>query len=165
MDHGPAKPVRVECGCKCGLYGAPRARPWRNGCLCVKRCKCKRCEAGRYKRRASSRERAIAKDTGGKRVPLSGAGGFADVVGPVWIEETAGEAVVRGIRRWFESKTVERKTRAIRTNLTKPWALVLAWAPYQGGNISKQLVVMDYAGFVELVQMAGRDKAPSEESA
>lgn len=142
------------CGCGCGLHGTYRQRAWRNGVTCVRQCKCRRCEAPKYRRRAAARERRIAKDLGGERSPLSGAVNGADVItaGVIEIEETANESVVRGIRRWWESKTVAAKTaRLFARHGDVPRALVLVW------DGRKRLVVTRYEDFRSLVLMASTE--------
>ncbi len=107
-----------------------------------------------YRKRAAQRERRIAKDLGGERSPLSGAVNGADVVtaGVIEIEETANEAVVRGIRRWWESQGVSAKTARLFARYgSVPRALVLVW-----GN-RKRLVVMRYEDFRSLVRMASTE--------
>lgn len=138
---------RTGCGCGCGLFGSPRARPWRNGQLCVKRCKCKRCEASRHKPRAAARERAIARTVGGVRIPLSGQGGGPDVSGRWDIEETSNEAIVRGVRRWWESKGVQSKVAALYSRALVPRAVVLSWPDTLDGPRRRKLVVMTWDDF------------------
>lgn len=86
---------------------------------------------------------------------MSGQGGRADVEGIVNIEETASEAVARGIRRWWLSGTIQSKTAALRLLTSRPSALVVAWPTAKGGNVRKRLAVMTYEDFVALVQQAG----------
>ncbi len=148
------KPDPEPCACGCGAVGAARTKAWRDGLRHSRTCKCSRCMAPLYRRRAAQRERRIAKDLGGKRSPLSGAVNGADVVtaGVIEIEETANEAVIRGIRRWSESKTVSAKTARLFARYGNvPRALVLVW-----GN-RKRLVVMRYEDFRSLVRMASTE--------
>ncbi len=92
----------------------------------------------------------MAKDLGGQRSAFSGAINGADVVAPfIEIEETANEAVVRGIRRWWTSKTVVDKTARL---FARPGhvarVLVLTW------DGRKRVVVMRYDDLRLLVRMA-----------
>ncbi len=145
------KPDPAACSCGCGVIGQPRARAWHDGLAAHARtCRCRRCEAPRYRQRAAKRERRMAKDLGGQRSPLSGAINGADVVAPfIEIEETANETVVRGIRRWWTSKTVVDKTDRL---FARPGdvarALVLTW------DGRKRVVVMRYDDLQLLVRMA-----------
>ena len=141
------KPGPVECGCKCGLVGMPRARPWRNGQTCVKRCKCNRCEGRRHGKRAYSRERSLAKDTGGRRTYGSGRGGGPDTSGLVDCEETSQETIVRGARAWWRGKGVQAKTAALYSRRIVPRAFVLSWSDTEDGPRRKQLVIMEYDDF------------------
>lgn len=111
MSSGVANlKVTVDCPCGCGKHGTPRKRAWRDGLRHVRLCECNRCDAPRHKRDASIREREIAADLGGTREPMSGALSGADVVAHMWsFEETSNETIVRGFRRWWTSKTVQRK--------------------------------------------------------
>jgi len=112
----------------------------------------------RHRLRASARERAIAKDTGGTRVPLSGAGGGVDISGPlVDIEETANQAITRGIRLWWESKALVTKTAALYSRALVPRALVLTW------DRRKRLVVMTYDDWRWLLGQMNDDE-PTESS-
>ncbi len=148
------KPDPEPCPCGCGVVGAARVKPWRDGLHHAKRCTCHRCMAPLYRKRAAQRERRIAKDLGGERSPLSGAINGADVVaaGLIEIEETANEAIVRGIRRWWESKGVCAKTARLFARYGDvPRALVLVW------DSRKRLVVMRYEDFRSLVHMASTE--------
>lgn len=56
------KPGPGPCGCGCGLEGVLRARPWRDGVICVKRgCSCKRCLGKRSRAKGDSRARQARK--------------------------------------------------------------------------------------------------------
>lgn len=140
--------VRVVCGCGCGEVGAPRARAWRDGTHCVRRCSCKRCAGGRTKSTARRRENRIAKDIGGRRNLGSGAFGGHDVTGVVEVEETAAAAVVRGFRRWWFSKTVTTKTAKVFGQKQRPGVLVLS----EGGK--PFAAAMPYPAFVQLCLLA-----------
>lgn len=51
-----------ECGCGCGLEGFLRARPWRDGVVCVKRgCVCRRCLGRRNREKGDSKARQARK--------------------------------------------------------------------------------------------------------
>lgn len=120
---------RIDCPCGCGVYGSPRARPSRDGLVHARRCPCKRCAAGRYRRNAYRREKTVARATGGQRNIASGRlGGFDTIGGAVEVEETAEVAVVRGFRRWYGSKTFAGKFGRLfgRAGL-RPRAAVLSW--------------------------------------
>lgn len=154
----------IECPCGCTMFGHPRARAWKDGLgPHVRKCPCKRCQAPRFKKNASRRERKIGKAVGGARNPGSGAWGGADTVGGVaLVEETANVGVTRGIRRWWESKTVTNKVSRLYEHALQPRALVLSWdardpqlleadAP---GRVQPQIVVMTYADWVQLCALA-----------
>lgn len=50
------------CGCGCEVFGTFRARPWRDGVLCVRRgCSCKRCLGKRSRAKGDSRARQARK--------------------------------------------------------------------------------------------------------
>lgn len=50
------KPAPGPCGCGCGVEGPPRARPWKDGTLCVKRgCSCRRCLGKRSGKKGDSK--------------------------------------------------------------------------------------------------------------
>lgn len=135
------------CGCGCGCYGTLK-RPWRsNGVRCVRGCGCKQCHGRSVKRRASERERRIARDLGGERSPLSGALNGADVTGPVDVEETSDKAVCRGFVAWVGGKGVQAKTaRLLARRTDAPRALLLS----PGGRPS--WAVMPYEDFVQLAR-------------
>jgi len=97
-------------------------------------------------KRAAVRERKVAAAVGGSREPRSGAERGVDVSGSVvWIEETSNLAIVRGIKRWWESKAVTRKVRRLHSQSVVPSALVLSWAG------KAQLVAMRAADFYQIV--------------
>jgi hypothetical protein len=85
------------------------------------------------------REHRIARDAGGVREPLSGALSGLDGRSGVWVwEETAEFAVCRGVRRWWGTKTVQRKVarlygrpggeaRALVLTDEKPWLVVMLY--------------------------------------
>lgn len=139
------KPDPIPCACGCGAVGRPRTKAWRDSLHHSVTCRCARCKAPTYRRAAAKRERAIAKDIGGERHALSGALSGVDVSSViVEVEETSNVAVTRGIRRWFESLTVQRKiARLIAHGRVSgvPSALVLTW------ERRRRLVVMDYESF------------------
>ena len=56
-DHwSNMKPGPESCGCGCGLVGSLRARPWRDGVVCVKRgCVCKRCTGKRSRAKGDNK--------------------------------------------------------------------------------------------------------------
>jgi hypothetical protein len=103
-------PLKAECPCGCGKFGAVRQKVQRDGLAHVRGCPCRRCAAPRHKNNASARERRVARDTGGERSVLSGAlSGYDGRAGlHVW-EETAEVAIVRGFRSWIEGKGVTGK--------------------------------------------------------
>lgn len=149
-------PQRDECPCKCGAYGVLRRRAWSDGLHHTRNCECKRyCEASRFPRRAKRREQGIAKDLGGTREPFSGALSGADVTAPGWsFEETSNEAVIRGFRRWWTSKTVTRKVARLFARHGEAHALILSW----GGK--PRVVICEYPDFIgqfgaQMVEMCG----------
>lgn len=121
-------PVKEDCACGCGTFGTPTKKLQRDGLHHVGRCPCARCRAPRHKKNASRRERKIARDAGGERSPLSGAlNGYDGRAGlDVW-EETSAEAVVRGIRKWWQSKTVTDKIERLMKLSGVNRHLILSW--------------------------------------
>lgn len=142
------KPDLCDCACGCGAVGRPRVKAWRDGLHHARSCVCRRCKAPTYRRAAAQRERAIAKATGGERNALSGALSGVDVSGPlVDIEETTNQAVVRGIRRWWSSKTVQSKVARLFAHAQVsgvPACLILSW------DHRRRLAVMTYEDFAGL---------------
>lgn len=137
-------PQKVACPCGCGVFGTPRKKAWGDGLRHVRGCApCNRCAGSRHGRNASRRERRIATDLGGAREPMSGALSGADVKAGGWsFEETTNEAVVRGFRRWWTSKTVRTKTARLLARHGEAHALILSW------DGRPQCVVVPYADFV-----------------
>jgi hypothetical protein len=59
------KPDPVACGCGCGTVGPLRARPWRDGVVCVKRgCVCPRCRGKRSRKKGDDKARQARKALG-----------------------------------------------------------------------------------------------------
>lgn len=117
------------CGCGCGEYGTLK-KPWRsNGVRCVAhKCKCKQCVGGRQPGNARRRENKIAKATGGTREPMSGnLSGIDGRAGLDEWEETMEKAVVRGFRRWVESKTVTSKLARLMARRGSRRHFILTW--------------------------------------
>lgn len=143
------KPDPAPCVCGCGAIGRPRVRAWNDGLGPHNRnCVCRRCRARNYGRKASARERGIAKQLGGERQALSGALSGADVTGRVDLEETSNLAVTRGLRRWWESKGVATKRARLEARTSDaPKALVLSW----GEPCKPQIVVMRWDDFRRMV--------------
>ncbi len=146
MTFGLVAPVRIDCPCGCGRYGAPRKSAWRDGLVHTKNCECSGyCLAGEQKRTAMRREDRVAAKSGGRRNPGSGARGGMDLADHVFqIEETANVAIVRGFRSWWSGKGVQDKVRyLLGREAMGPRALVLSW------DDEPQMVVMpfsDWAG-------------------
>ena len=141
------KPEAVVCPCGCEKVGQPRRKPWNDGLPAhVRGCKpCRRCTGSRQKPKASARERRVAKAIGGERHVLSGALSGVDVSNSVVdIEETAGEAIARGLRRWWESKAVTNKVARLYSRRVLPHAFLVWIAPRRG------LVVMTFEDFCVL---------------
>lgn len=70
----------------------------------------------------------MAKDTGGAREPLSGGLSGIDGRSGLWVwEETAQVSLVRGVRRWWESKQVQAKTARLMARHGVARAFVLSW--------------------------------------
>lgn len=104
-------PIKVTCPCGCLTFGTPRVKAWSDGLRHVKGCPCRRCEGSRHKRRASARERRMAREIGGDRQMLSGALSGYDIGAGLWVvEETAQKSLVRGLFSWWDSKQITRKT-------------------------------------------------------
>lgn len=136
------KPDPVACPCGCGIVAQPRRKAWQDGLAPHSRgCPCRRCIGSRQRGKASRRERRIASDMGGDREVFSGAlSGVDGRAGlDVW-EETAEKAVCRGIRRWWNTLTVQRKIarlmartgvrRALVLTDEKPWLVVMLYEDY-----------------------------------
>lgn len=108
-------PEKADCPCGCGLFGTVRKKTWSDGSRHVRSCKCRRCEGGRQKPRATVRETKFARETGGERSPLSGALSGYDVRVPllgggwVYVEETTQEAFCRGLERWWGNAGTQLK--------------------------------------------------------
>ena len=146
-------PLRMNCPCGCGTFGALRRKIMRDGLRHVSRCPCQRCLAPRYKNRARGREHRIAAAVGGRRNLASGAYGGNDTVGGICtVEETANQHVCRGIRPSSGTKTVTRKLAGLYSDSSKPRALVLT-------DEKPWLVVQTYADFEWLCQIK-RGAAP-----
>lgn len=141
-------PVKVDCPCGCGAFGTPRKKAWGDGLRHVRGCPapgavCRRCVGSRQRAKAYRRERQLAMDLDAQREPMSGQLSGADVIGHLWsFEETASEAVVRGFRRWWTSKTVRTKTARLFGRHGEARALVLSW------DGRPQVVIAPYEDFV-----------------
>lgn len=59
LDVTPNLKTNVgSCGCGCELYGTLRAKPWRDGVVCVRRgCTCPRCRGKRNRAKGDSKAR------------------------------------------------------------------------------------------------------------
>ena len=153
------KPDPVPCPCACGLIGFPRAKTWKGELLPhVKLCRCRRCEGSRFSRRASQRERSLARRLpGGERQALSGALNGADVVSAVLdVEETAGKAYARGLFRWWDSKSTQRKVGRLMDRRLRPRAFIV-YAEDQDPDDRRRrrgLAVLPVSDLVELCEAA-----------
>jgi len=151
------KPDPAICPCGCGVIGRPRTRAWRGEAEPhTRNCTCRRCSAGAHGKNERKRVGRFARATGLTRAPMSGAVIGYDLGGIVAVEETANEAVVKGLRKWWAGVGVQRKVRRIREQQLQPWAFVASW------DGKPRLVVMDPEGFAALCQAAngpdfGRD--------
>lgn len=122
------KPDPVACPCGCGTVARPRAKAWGDGLYHARGCPCRRCVGGRQVGKARRREHKVAKATGGTREPMSGNLSGIDGKAGLWTwEETANEAVVRGLRRWWTSKTVQTKTARMMSRHGEAHALICSW--------------------------------------
>ncbi len=134
---------KLDCPCGCGTYGMPRRKAWGDGLRHVRLCPCRRCAGSRHRGKANRRENRIAADLGGNREPLSGGLSGADVRAHMWsFEETSNEAVVRGFRRWWTSKTVRSKVARLNARHGEAHALILSW------DGRPQAVITAYEDFV-----------------
>lgn len=62
MNVEPNFANKAECGCGCGQFGTLRAKPWRDGVVCVRRgCDCPRCRGKRNRQRGDSKARRARK--------------------------------------------------------------------------------------------------------
>lgn len=148
--------ARESCGCGCELYGTLRKKAWSNGQRCVRGCKCRRCVGGRQTPKARRRENRIAKDLGLERSVLSGALNGADLTGYLDIEETANEALVRGLRRWYSSKQVQSKLARLHARPgDAPKAFVASW------DGRPQLMVFEYADGARMALAASQEPEAS----
>jgi hypothetical protein len=139
------KPDPVECVCGCGTLGQPRRKAWNDGLAAhVKGCPCRRCVGSRQRGKSRKREHRVARDTGGQREIFSGQLSGVDGRAGLWVwEETSEQAVCRGLRRWWNAKTVRTKVarlygrpggeyRAVILTDEKPHLVVMLyedWAP------------------------------------
>jgi hypothetical protein len=136
-------PVKIACPCGCLLFGTPKKKAWGDGLHHVRACQCRRCKGGRTSSTARRRENRIARDTGGTREPMSGNLSGKDVTIGLWsIEETANEAIVRGIRRWWTSKGVRTKMARLMARHGEAHSLVCSW------DGRPQIVVTPYEDWV-----------------
>jgi hypothetical protein len=147
----PVIPIRVKCVCTdaaCPRIGTPRPRPWSNGELHIKRCRCpERCGAGAQTGLARRRESKVARAVGGTRNAGSGNKGGGDVInGLVDVEETAQADITRSFRRWWLGAAVQKKVAQLLRRQFKPRALVLSW------DNKPQFVVMPFGDFAHLCE-------------
>jgi hypothetical protein len=118
----------TACPCQCGTVGTPRVKAWADGLHHARGCPCRRCVGGRQRPKSRVRENKVAKATGGTREPLSGGLSGVDGRSGTWTwEETAQESIVRGFRRWIESKGVTSKLARIMARHGEARAFVLSW--------------------------------------
>lgn len=107
-------PVKDDCPCGCGLFGA-LTKPHRDGTHHVRKCVCPRCRGRNVKRSSGNRERRIAKRIGGERSALSGAMSGYDIRvalkggGYAYIEETTNAAFCRGLESWWANAGTQSK--------------------------------------------------------
>lgn len=145
-------PIKETCRCSdpnCQVFGTRRRKIMRDGLAHVSLCICSRCKASRIVKNAKRRERTIERNTGLQRSPGSGQISGFDFHGACFEEETAQKSVTRGIRRWWESVTVQRKIqRLMSLPRIAPKALILSW------DGRPQLVAMPYEDYRELEQLA-----------
>jgi hypothetical protein len=147
------------CVCGCGTVARPRAKAWSDGLgPHAKTCPCRRCNGSRYKRRASARERGLARRLpGGERQALSGALNGADVVSAVLdVEETAAKAYSRGLFAWWDSKGVRKKTGRLLDRRLRPRAFVV-WDDSLDPDDRRRkrgLSVMPVSDLIELCEAA-----------
>ena len=127
----PPQSVKEDCPCGCTGFGVLRKKTGH-----VRACPCKRCEAPRYKQRATRREKKIARDLGGERHALSGALSGADVTGAgLCVEETANARVCGPVRTaWVRkaARIVERRQKfgevpVLVVSDEKPWLAVMLY--------------------------------------
>lgn len=149
-------PEKTDCPCGCGAFGTPKKKAWRDGLHHVRGCPCRRCVGGRQRGLERKRINKIAKQTGGTRDPLSGQLSGVDGRVGLWVyEETSGEAVVRGFRRWIESKTVQSKMARTLLHTGVNRALILSW---RVGNATKpRWVIVPYEDWAKAVAVQDKD--------
>lgn len=155
---GPTK-ANCQCGYEVcgGQFGTLRHKLMRDGKRHINRCPCPRCMTPRHKARARRRESKVAKDAGGRRNPGSGAFGGSDSIEAICeIEETTAKAHVAGLRRWWESKGVQRKVARILGQMQRPPAFVASW------DSKPRLVVLPYEGFRQLCALALSERSNDE---
>lgn len=122
------KPEPESCQCGCGLFGQPRVKAWKDGTRHVRTCGCRRCVGGRQTPKARRRENRVAKAAGGTREPMSGNLSGVDGRSGLWVwEETANVSLVRGFRRWIESKQVQTKLARMMAKTGVRRAYIVSW--------------------------------------
>lgn len=123
------KPDFGACVCGCGTVARPRVKQWADGLGPHARgCPCRRCTGGRQSGKARRREHKVAKALGGERQPMSGNLSGYDIGSGLWrAEETANVALVRGFRRWVESKQVRTKLARLMALTGVRRAFVVSW--------------------------------------
>jgi len=154
-------PLKIICPCGCGVFGTPKRKAWGDGLHHVKGCgPCKRCSGSRAKKNAYVRERKIAKAISGERDAMSGALSGRDVHMGLWsIEETAEEALVRGLRRWWTSKQIRTKVARLMARHGEAHGFVASW------DGRPQIVVVPYDDWVGQVRQEPASKAGAIEAA
>lgn len=146
LDVTPNLKPLVVCACgECG-EGVPRRKAWADG-LHVRRCMCRRCIGSRQSAKARRREHRVADALGGQREPMSGNLSGFDVSSGLWrVEETANEALVKGLLRWWSSKQIQKKMARINAIGGVRRAFVASW------DGRPQLVVMSFEDFANSVR-------------
>lgn len=98
------------CNCGCGKEGTFRAKPWRDGTLCVTRCDCRRCLGRRVRAKGDSKARKARKALG-----IPGANSRHEEVwgGPVRVEVKAGAQVKPAITAFLRCEAQSELSRAI----------------------------------------------------
>lgn len=101
----------AECQCGCGQYGTQR-RPNRDGSICVRSCKCKRCQ-GRENRKSGLKAQAKATSAVGIKRSSLKPGNEEHLSGALRVEVKSGLEAARVLTAYLNAKAQSDAARSI----------------------------------------------------